>query len=247
MLELPAASVDMILCDLPYGTTRNGWDSVIDLEALWTQYLRVAKPNAAIVLFSQGLFTARLIMSRPELFRYKLVWEKSKPTNFLNAPRQPLRKHEDICIFYRSQPTYVPQMSQGAPYDKGVRKSQQTGSYGNFAPVRVRDETGQRFPTDIVYCKTAESEGAVWHPTQKPVELARYLVRTYTAPGDVVLDNACGVGSFPLAAALEGRRFIGIEMNAQSRQFKEEPVDYVQIARERIAAATAATAAAAVE
>ena len=237
MAAMPDASVDMVLCDLPYGTTRNGWDSVIDLQALWAQYDRVVKPNGAIVLFSQGVFTAQLIMSRPDLFRYKVVWEKSKPTNFLNAKRQPLRKHEDLCVFYRRPPVYNPQMSVGAPYDKGVRKDQLTGSYGDFSAVRVQNTSGERYPTDVIYFKTAESEGPVWHPTQKPVALARYLIRTYTNPGDVVLDNACGSGSIPVAAVLEDRAFVGIELNGEPMQFKTERSDYIEVSRKRIAEA----------
>jgi site-specific DNA-methyltransferase (adenine-specific)/modification methylase len=227
-------SIDMILCDLPYGTTRNTWDSVIPLDRLWREYERIIKPNGAICLTAQGIFTARLILSHPEWFRYKIVWEKSKPTNFLNARRQPLRKHEDICVFYKSQPTYHPQFSTGGAYSKGVRKAQHTGSYGDFSPVLVASD-GTRYPTDVVYFKTAESEGPVHHPTQKPVALARYLIRTFTNPGDVVLDNACGSGSFVLAAKAEGRRFIGIEKNDAAEQFRRDPVDLVQITRKRLA------------
>jgi len=234
MQELPTGSVDMVLCDLPYGTTRNGWDSLIPLDVLWTEYLRVAKERAAIVLTAQGLFTARLIMSRPEHFKYKIVWEKSKATNFLNAKRQPLRKHEDICVFYQKAPTYNPQMSEGDAYDKGVRKDQLTGSYGDFDPAHVKSEGG-RYPTDIVYFKTAESEpGEVWHPTQKPVALGRYLVRTFTNPGDVVLDNAFGSGSFLVAALMEGRPFVGIEKNDDLERFKSEDLDCLDVAHRRL-------------
>ena len=205
MKQLPDASVDMVLCDLPYGTTQNKWDSVIPLEPLWQAYRRIVKKEGAIVLTSQGVFTAKLILSNESDFKYKMVWVKSKPTNFLNAKKQPLRKYEDICVFYQKQPTYHPQMSDGKPYDKGVRKDQFTGSYGNFSPAHVESKTGQRYPTDVLYFKTPESEEehTVWHPTQKPVELGRYLVRTFTNPGDVVLDNTCGSGSFLVAALRE--------------------------------------------
>ena len=205
MVGIPDKSVDMILCDLPYGTTQNQWDSVIPLDELWEQYERIIKDKGVIVLTSQGIFTAKLILSNEKLFRYKIVWEKSKPTNFLNAKKQPLRAHEDICIFYKNhknQPTYNPQMSSGTPYNKGTRKNQHSGSYGNFDPVVVKSD-GQRYPLDVVYFKTAESEGRIYHPTQKPVELARYLIRTYTNEGDTVLDNTCGSGSFLVAAVLE--------------------------------------------
>jgi site-specific DNA-methyltransferase (adenine-specific)/modification methylase len=240
MRAIPPASVNLILCDLPYGTTQNAWDSVIPLDALWEQYRRILAPRGTIVLTSQGVFTARLILSCEPWFKYKMVWEKSKPTNFLNAKKQPLRKHEDVCVFYPTQPHYTPQMGAGAAYDKGVRKNQLTGSYGDFAPVHVKSEGG-RYPTDIVYFKTAESEGPVWHPTQKPVDLARYLVRTYTRPGEVVLDNAFGSGSFLVGAALEGRRSIGVELNQDMTAFKKEPADLVAVAAARLEAAAPAS------
>lgn len=233
MQHLPNCCIDMVLCDLPYGTTQNKWDSIVPLDELWAEYKRVVKPNGAIVLTSQGLFTAALIMSQPKLFKYKWVWEKSKPTNFLNARKQPLRKHEDVCVFYNKQPVYSPQMKEGEPYDKGVRKNQLSGSYGDFQPVHVHSN-GLRFPTDVVYFKTAESEGKVFHATQKPVELGRYFVRTYSNPGDIILDNTSGSGSFVVAALMEGRNFVGIEKNADTELFKGEKIDYIKKTRERL-------------
>jgi DNA modification methylase len=200
MKNFPDGGIDMILCDLPYGTTQNKWDSVIPLDKLWKEYERIIKDNGAIVLTAQGLFTAKLILSNERLFKYKIVWIKSKPTNFLNAKIQPLRKHEDICIFYKKQPTYNPQMINGEPYDKGIRKDQYSGSYGDFKPRHVKSN-GERYPNDVVfydtmnglnghddyiYCQTAESEGEVLHPTQKPIELGRYLIKTYTNENDIV-------------------------------------------------------------
>lgn len=210
MKNIPSKSIDMILCDLLYGTTQNKWDSVIDLEQLWEHYERIIKDDGAIALTSQGLFTAKLIMSNEKLFKYKIVWIKSKSTNFLNAKKQPLRKHEDICLFYKKQPTYNAQMTNGEAYDKGIRKDQYTGSYGDFKPRHVKSN-GERYPNDVVcyeeqpiddfvYVKTAESEGPVLHPTQKPIELGRYLIKTFTKPGDVVLDN-----NFYLGVSLSGR------------------------------------------
>jgi len=236
MEHLPDGCVDMVLCDLPYGTTQNQWDSVIPLDKLWPLYRRVVKRNGAIVLTSQGIFTAKLIISNENDFKYKFIWEKSKPTNFLNSKKQPLRKHEDICVFYRQQPTYNPQMSVGKPYSKGVRKSQLTGSYGDFKPVLVQNDSGLRYPTDIVQFNTPESEhgGHVWHPTQKPVELGRYLIRTFTNPGDIVLDNTFGSGSFLVAALMESRNFIGIEKNQDARLFKDKYIDLLSVAKERI-------------
>lgn len=244
MPGIPDKSIDLILCDLPYGTTQNKWDSVIDLRQLWDEYMRIIKDNGAIVLTSQGIFTARLMLSNEEWFKYKIVWIKSKATNFLNAKKQPLRKHEDICIFYKNQPIYNPQMEQGESYDKGIRKDQFTGSYGDFKPRHVKSD-GLRYPNDVValeennlsdylYFKTAESEGKVYHPTQKPVELGRYLVRTFTNPGDIVLDNACGSGSFCVAAALEGRKFIGIEKNENVLLHKTNPIDYIKVCESRL-------------
>lgn len=233
MKEIPDGSVDMILCDLPYGMTQNKWDSYIPLDKLWEQYNRIIKTNGAIVLTSNGVFTAKLILSQPNIYKYKWVWEKSKPTNFLNAKKQPLRKHEDVCVFYKKQPVYHPQMTKGEPYDKGKRKNQQCGNYGDFESVHVASD-GERYPTDIIYVKTAESEGPVLHPTQEPIELGRYMVRTYTNPGDIVLDNTFGSGSFLVAALMEGRNFIGIEKNEDVALFKREEIDYIDVAKKRL-------------
>jgi site-specific DNA-methyltransferase (adenine-specific) len=243
MKDFPDKSIDMILCDLPYGTTQNKWDSVIDLEKLWKEYERIIKDTGCIALTSQGVFTAKLILSNEKLFKYKIVWIKSKPTNFLNAKKQPLRKHEDICIFYKKQTVYNPQMTLAEPYDKGVRKNQFTGSYGDFKPKHVKSD-GERYPNDVVfyeeeiddyvYVKTAEAEGPVLHPTQKPVELGRYLIRTYTSPGAIVLDNTCGSGSFLISAIMEERQFIGIEKNEDVLLHKAHAIDYIQICRDRI-------------
>jgi len=244
MKDIPANSVDMVLCDLPYGTTQNKWDSVIDLDELWKHYNRIVKKDGAIILTSQGVFTAKLILSNEKDFKYKIVWIKSKSTNFLNAKKQPLRKHEDICVFYKKQPNYTPQMTNGEAYDKGIRKDQYTGSYGDFKPRHVKSN-GNRYPTDViafaeqeiddfVYIKTAESEGEVYHPTQKPVELGRYLIRTFSKPGDIILDNACGSGSFLLSAILENRKFIGIEKNEDVLLHKVRKADYLKVCSQRI-------------
>src|SRR3990167_6654660 len=233
MQHIPSKSIDMILCDLPYGTTQNHWDSTIPLDQLWDHYERIIKDNGAIVLTGHGLFTAQLMLSNPKLFKYKLTWVKSKSTNFLNAKKQPLRKHEDVCIFYKNQPVYNPQMSTGEPYNKGFRKDQLTGSYGDFKTVEVKSN-GERYPTDVIYFKTAESEGEVFHPTQKPIELGRYLIRTFTQPGEIILDNTCGSGSFLVSAILEDRKFIGIEKNQEVYLHRKKEVDYIEICKKRI-------------
>ncbi|MFC6100772.1 DNA-methyltransferase [Olivibacter domesticus] len=242
MKRLADQSIDMVLCDLPYGITNNPWDQIIDLVKLWKEYKRIIKPNGVIILTSAGRFTGQLIESNPQWFKYKIVWLKSKATNFLNANRQLLRRHEDICVFYKNQPVYNPQKIAGAPYDKGVRRDQKTGTYNDFGTSRSINLSGMRFPCDVLvevehpidwlYFVTAEREGN-FHPTQKPVDLARWLIRTYTHPGYLLLDNACGGGSFLVAAVLEGRNFIGIELNDQSYHFGKK-VDYVAICRQRI-------------
>src|SRR3989344_307726 len=233
MKRIPDKSVDMILCDLPYGTTQNEWDSVISLNKLWREYERIIKDRGAIVLTSQGLFTNRLILSNEKMFKYKIVWIKSKATNFLNAKIQPLRKHEDICIFYKKQPAYNPQKTIGEAYDKGFRKDQHTGSYGLFETRHVKSN-GERYPSDIVYFKTAESEGEVYHPTQKPISLGRYLIRTFTNLGDIILDNTCGSGSFLVSAVLEGRNFIGIELNKENILHHKHKINMIEICNKRI-------------
>lgn len=199
-------TADLALCDPPYGTTRNPWDSVLPMDWLWGEYARVCGGKA--VLFSHGIFTAKLMISNLAGFKYKIVWEKSKATNFLNAKKQPLRAHEDICVF--GAVPYNPQMTAGAAYNKGRRKDQHTGSYNGFDSVVVKSEGG-RYPRDVIYFPTAESEGAVLHGTQKPLALMRYLIETYSAPGDTILDNAMGVGTTGVAALELGRKFIGIE------------------------------------
>lgn len=216
-------SIDMILCDLPYGTTQNKWDSTLPLNELWQQYNRIIKDNGVIALFSQGVFTAKLILSNEKNFKYKWIWEKSKATNFLNAKKQPLRKHEEICIFYKKQPAYNPQMTKGDAYNKGVRKDQLTGSYGDFKPVEVKSD-GERYPTDVIYFKTAESEGKVFHSTQKPLALCEYLIKTYTHEGETVLDNCIGSGTTAVACINTDRNYIGFELDAE----------YYNVCKERI-------------
>ncbi|MBS1528272.1 MAG: site-specific DNA-methyltransferase, partial [Bacteroidetes bacterium] len=236
MQDFPDQCIDLVLCDLPYGTTINPWDILIDFTQLWNSYQRIIKPNGVIALTSAGIFTGEVILSNPTWFKYKIVWIKSKSTNFLNAKKQPLRRHEDICIFYNRQPVYNPQMIPGQAYNKGWRKEQTTGCYGKYRPSQAIS-SGARYPYDILffdeeepddwfYCKTCEHEATrPYHPTQKPVELGRYLIRTFSAPGAVVLDNASGCGCFLVAAIRENRQFIGIEKNRGAYHHKTRPVD----------------------
>ena len=224
MKDIPDKSVDMILCDLPYGTTACKWDEIIPFEPLWEQYERVIKDNGAIVLTASQPFTSTLIMSNIKLFRYTWVWEKSKATGFLNAKKRPLVAHEDITVFSKKPTTYNPQFSTKEPYNKGIRKEQTDDDvYGKFERVEVKSD-GKRYPRSVVYFKTAESEGAVLHKTQKPLKLFEYLIKTYTNEGDLVLDNCMGSGTTGVACVNLNRDFIGIELDDK----------YFEIAKERI-------------
>ena len=225
MKDIPDKSVDLILCDLPYGTTQCKWDSVIPFDKLWTQYNRIIKDNGAIVLFGVEPFTSCLICNNLKNYKYSWVWEKSKATNYLNAKKQPLRAFEDICVFYKKQPTYNPQMIQGKPYNKGTAL-RTTDVYGTQIATEVKNEDGLRYPRNVIYFKTAEAEGKVQHPTQKPVALLEYLIKTYTNEGDTVLDNCMGSGSTGVACKNTNREFIGMELDEK----------YYKIACERLGA-----------
>ncbi len=203
---VPDGSVDMILCDLPYGTTQCKWDAVLLFEPLWEQYKRITKPNAAIVLFSAEPFTAQLISSNRKMFRYDLIWSKGQGTDFLNANRKPLRAHENICVFYRKQPKYNKQWVYGKkPYASRASDSSTT-VYGKYTPRDCASD-GRRNPTTVL---SFHRETGL-HPTQKPVALLEWLVRTYTDEGDTVLDNCMGSGSTGIACLKTLRGFIGME------------------------------------
>jgi site-specific DNA-methyltransferase (adenine-specific) len=243
MAQMPDACVDMVLSDLPYGTTQNPWDTPINMQQLWLQYRRLLKPNGIVVLTAHGRFTGELITSNPDWYRYKLVWIKSKAPNFLQANRQPLKKHEDILLFYTGRPVYQPQMTPGKPYKARSRLTNKGGCYGPYNG-KINPNAGWRYPTDVlfyepeedwIYFKTAESEGKAVHPSQKPVALGQYLVRTFSLPGAVILDNACGSGTFPVAAIREGRRFIAIEQNQHTYYLKDQPLDLIKYCRARFA------------
>ena len=212
MKDIPDKSVDMILCDLPYGTTHNKWDSIIPFESLWGIYKRVIKDNGAICLFGQGAFTANLIMSNISMYRYDLVWEKTKAGGFLNAKRMPLQAHENISIFYKKLPTYNPQMEQGKPYTKKAVTNGDGNNYGKFNRVgQVHINNGERFPRSVI--KISNDNHKSLHPTQKPVALLEYLIKTYTNEGETVLDNCMGSGSTGVACKNLNRKFIGIELD----------------------------------
>jgi site-specific DNA-methyltransferase (adenine-specific) len=213
MSKLPDKSIDMILCDLPYGTTQCKWDSIIPFDKLWSQYERIIKPNGAIVLTASQPFTSNLIMSNPKLFRYSLVWEKSKSTGYLNSKKMPMRSHEDVLVFYKGLPTYNPQMVEGTPYDKGIAHRPTEVYREQKGEIHVKNNTGLRYPRSVQYFKTAESEGKVYHPTQKPIMLMEWLIKTYTNENEIVLDNCIGAGTTAIAAIRTNRKYIGIEID----------------------------------
>jgi site-specific DNA-methyltransferase (adenine-specific) len=224
-----AGAVDAVIADLPYGTTQNKWDSVLPLGELWKLYWLAAKSDAAIVLTSAQPFTTALISSQIEHFRYGWIWQKSRPTGHMNAKKQPMREHEDVCVFYRDQPTYNPQFTVGKPNHVGskARVKSPSGNYGKQYEV-TEELTTRKYPKTILPFPVVSPTHVV-HPTQKPLALMQYMVRTYTDEGQVVLDNTMGSGTTGVAAVSEARRFIGIEIELK----------YFDIARRRISEALA--------
>ncbi|MGM7720635.1 DNA-methyltransferase [Metabacillus sp. Hm71] len=220
MSKIDDKSIDMILCDLPYGVTaRNKWDSVLNPDLLWEQYLRIIKENGAIVLFGQDKFTATMMMSQPKLHRYNLVWDKELPSGFLNANRMPLRRHEDIMVFYKKLPKYNPQKFKGKPNHtkgKAVGKSQEEFSrntnYGKLTAVET--EGDMKFPTSILKFQKPHPSTTI-HSTQKPVELCEWLIKSFTDEGQIVLDNCMGSGTTALACINTNRMYIGFEKDKE--------------------------------
>ena len=222
MNGIDAGSVDMVLCDLPYGITDCPWDIQIPIPELWEHYKRIIKEHGAIVLFSQLPFAVDLIQGNRKMYRYEWVWDKKAPAGFLNANKMPLRVHENILVFYKKLPTYNPQKTAGRPYgNKGRKTAPET--YGKMRLFEKPNISGARFPTDILTISNSYRREH-FHPTQKPVALLEYLIRTYTNPGDVVLDNCMGSGSTGVACVNTGREFIGIEKDDH----------YYEVACERI-------------
>ena len=228
MKDIPDKSVDMILCDLPYGTTQNVNDKPLPFGTLWKHYKRIIKGNGAIVLFGQGTFYIDLINSNVKMFRYDLVWNKQLTSGFLNANRMPLRQHEQIAVFYKKLPIYNPQFSKGTPlHSKGNSYQSKTIKNQNYGKFHSTDDSRagctDKHPTSILsFAKPHPSVAK--HRTEKPVALLEYLVKTYTNEGDTVLDNCMGSGSTGVACVNTGRNFIGIELDNQ----------YFDIAKERI-------------
>lgn len=223
MKDIPDQSIDMICCDPPYSCSRNSWDKMINLESLWKEYRRIIKEHGCITLFGQGVFSAKLIMSNPKMYRYTWIWEKTKAGGFLNARRMPLQAHEDILVFYKKLPTYNPQMEEGKPYVKKAVSNGDGNNYGKFDRVgEVHVNNGERFPRSVIRFPNDNHNSL--HPTQKPVGLLKYLIETYTNEGDTVLDNCMGSGSTGVAAVEKNRSFIGIELDE----------GYFEIAKKRI-------------
>jgi DNA modification methylase len=214
MRDIPSGSVDLILCDLPYGTTDCPWDSIIPFEPLWAEYRRITKKNAAIVLTASQPFTTALIASNTREFKYCWYWTKNTKTGHLNAKKQPLRRVEEVCVFYRKQPTYNPQKTIGhEPIRSGSGKSAIVSDtvYGQFYESKKNVGSTERYPDHVINIPSHHNGGKTLHPTQKPVALMEYLIRTYTNEGDAVLDSCMGSGTTAVACVNTGRKFIGIE------------------------------------
>ena len=232
MKRIPDGSVDMILCDLPYGTTACKWDTIIPFEPLWEQYERVIKDNGAIILTAAQPFTSVLVMSNPKIFRYQWYWNKNKVTGFANAKKQPLRNVEDIVVFYKKLPTYKPQglieinktkkngkSVGGETLRKNIEDSSGKGSLRTSGHTYVQKYTN--YPRQALYIN---SESKTVHPTQKPVALFEYLIKTYTNEGETVLDNCMGSGTTAIASMRTGRNYIGFELDEE----------YYKVAQKRI-------------
>ena len=218
---LPDDSIDMVMVDLPYGTTACKWDSIIPLDFLWEQYNRICKKNAAMLFTSAQPFTTTLASSNINNFRYEWIWEKPQGTNPMNAKVMPLKSHENILVFYRSKPTYNPQMWYSTPYSGFSSDTSKIGEvYGNQQSKHRDNPEGSRYPKTVL--KFKQEKGL--HPTQKPVGLMEYLIKTYTNEGDTVLDNTMGSGTTGVACVNCNRSFVGIEMDKK----------YYQISKERI-------------
>ncbi len=223
MKEIESGSIDMILTDPPYGTTACKWDSIIPLEPMWEQLKRVIKPNGAIVITASQPFTSVLVGSNLKMFKYCWIWEKSKATGHALCKKRPLKAHESVIVFCDGVEVYMPQMTEGKPYKSklGKRESLEFST----GTKRNDNKTGARYPRSVQYFKTSESErNGYKHPTQKPVALMEYLIKTYTHEGETVLDFTMGSGSTGVACKNLNRNFIGIELDE----------DYFNIAKKRI-------------
>ena len=224
MKNIPDNSIDLVLCDLPYSSSKrkvtwNDWDCEIDLNALWKEYNRVLKINGVVLLFASDLFSAELVMSNYKNYKYKWIWQKEAGTGFLNAKRMPLRDFEEILVFYKKQPTYNPQMRLGKPYK--ITKGSKSSNYCKTDKIVTTVNDGSRYPLTVLKFNRDKEK---LHPAEKPVALLEYLIMTYTKEDDAVLDNCMGSGSTGVACVNTNRNFIGIELDE----------NYFKIAKERI-------------
>lgn len=223
MHEIPNQSIDMVLCDLPYETTRNEWDFQVHLPALWTHYKRICK--GAIVLTAQTPFDKVLGASNLQMLRYEWIWEKGNATGHLNAEKMPLKAHENALVFYDKLPTYNPQKTTGHPRKAATKRKDVTTNYGKQSFDAISYDSTERYPRSVIFF-SSDKQRSKLHPTQKPVDLMEYFIRTYTNPGDLVLDNCMGSGTTGVACLKAGRRFIGIE----------KKIKFFEIAQQRLAA-----------
>lgn len=234
MKRIPTGSVDLILCDLPYGTIDCAWDVVIPFEPLWAEYERIIKDNGAIILTASQPFTTDLINSKRKLFRYELIWEKTKASGFLNARKMPNKCHENVVVFYKKPPTYNPIKYKLDERFNAKRRAKEGGNMGKSHCFRItgkaaetyqykEPENGERFPDSILCFKSESGKGM--HPTQKPVAMFEWLIKTYTNEGEVVLDNCMGRGTTAIAAINSGRNFIGFETDKKYYKQIQENID----------------------
>lgn len=230
MPNIDNKSIDCIICDLPFGVTaRNKWDCIIPFDKLWNEYKRIIKDNGAIILHATQPFSSKLVMSNPDMYKYDWIWEKQQGTGFLNAKKQPLRNHEQILVFYKKQPTYNPQMREGfKPYS--IKKGSETSNYNTTNSPNVESVSdGSRYPLTVLKYNYDKDK---LHPTQKPVALMEYLVKTYTNEGDLILDNCAGSGTTLLAAKNLNRKFIGVEQEEKYYKIIQdrlgESVQYIE-------------------
>ena len=239
MQDIPDKSIDMILCDLPFGITGCKWDIIIPFHKLWNQYERIIKDRGVIVLNGSQPFTSKLIMSNLEMFKYELIWEKSRASNFVHSNYQPLKSHENIIIFSKGGAAqgskfpmiYNKQMTTGVPYNKGVGHKENlhlSGKMPNRKNIILKNESGDRTPKSVIYFSCDSDKDRGLHPTQKPVPLLEYLIKTYSNENDLILDNCMGSGSTIIGCLNTNRRYIGIEREKK----------YFDISQERITAHT---------
>lgn len=218
-------SIDMILCDLPYGTTACKWDTIIPFEPLWEQYERIIKDNGAIVLFGSQPFTSILVSSNLKLFRYEVIWDKVNISNPLLAKKQILKKHENILVFYKKQPTYNPQMTKGTMWKRGgSNKTKMSALNVDMVRTFEDDKTDLKYPKSILTFSNADNTKRL-HPTQKPVELCEYLIKTYTNENELVLDNCIGSGTTAIACINTNRKYIGFEKEEKYYKLAEERIE----------------------